>query len=191
VIALGPYVVGCATLVVAGLAKTRRPQDTARALGVLIPRLPLRMGGYGVRVAAGFEAVLGCVAMVEPRPVLAGGVAASYLAFAGYVAFARSRGGVLASCGCFGTPDTPATRTHVVVDLGLAAGAAAVAGAGPAGNLVTILGRQPLAGVPLLVLAGVGTALVIVTMTSLARLGSARALLSPRAAEGASRPPGP
>ncbi len=33
------------------------------------------------------------------------------------VAYARSRGGALASCGCFGTPDTPATLLHVVVDL--------------------------------------------------------------------------
>ena len=49
------------------------------------------------------------------RPVPALLVAASYAAFTAFVLLARSRGGVLASCGCFGRADTPPTTTHVVV----------------------------------------------------------------------------
>ena len=53
------------------------------------------------------------------RPAL---VAGSFAGFAVVVAFARHRGGAIASCGCFGTPDTPATLVHVAVNTGLAAG---------------------------------------------------------------------
>ncbi len=73
------------------------------------------------------EAVLGITALVLPRPWWAGLVALSYVVFAGFVAYARSTGGAIASCGCFGTPDTPATLVHVVIDGVLALSAAAVA----------------------------------------------------------------
>ena len=55
-----------------------------------------------------------------PRPVTAALVALSYLCFFGIVAVARRRGGPLATCGCFGRPDTPPTALHLVIDLALA-----------------------------------------------------------------------
>ena len=172
--ALGPYLVACATLAVAGVAKSRRPDDTARAVVALVPGLPRRVAAGGVRVAAALEAALGCAAALQPRPALVTAVAASYLAFAGFVAFARARGGVLASCGCFGTPDTPATRLHVVLNLFLAGAAALLALRHPGGSVFALLQRQPLSGGPLIGAAGAGTALVIVAMTSLPRLGAVR-----------------
>jgi hypothetical protein len=176
--ALGPYLVACATLVAAGLAKTLRPANTSRALTALVPSLPARLVARGVRVAAAVEVALGFAAALQPRPALAGAVATSYLAFAGFVVFARTRGGVLASCGCFGTPDTPATRLHVVLNLCLASAAVVVAAADPGSSLVAVLGHQPLSGGPLLGAAGAGTALVIAAMTSLPRLSAVRTRLS-------------
>lgn len=179
--ALGPYLVACTALVLAGAAKARRPHDTARALVALRPGTALGPLSLGVRVGAALEAALGVVGALWPRPVPAALVAVSYLSFAGFVALARRRGGVLATCGCFGTPDTPATRFHVVVDLALGAAAVVVGGAGAgsgAGDLVVLLGRQPLDGAPLVASALLGTALVLLALTALARLGQSRALLA-------------
>jgi hypothetical protein len=173
--AFGPYLMACATLVVAGVAKARRPSDTARALVALRPGLSPRGAALGVRVASVAEAVLGVLAVAEPRPPLAATVALSYAAFAGFVVFARRRGGVLASCGCFGTADTLATRLHVVLDLAMAVAACAVALSAPPGTVITVLGHQPLAGAPLVVLSSAGTALLLGAMTSLPRLGAVRA----------------
>ena len=44
----------------------------------------------------------------------------SYLAFTAFVITARLKGGVLASCGCFGKADTPPTWLHAAVTAGLA-----------------------------------------------------------------------
>jgi len=70
-----------------------------------------------VRAGALAEAALGLVALVLPRPLTGALVALSYALFAGVVAYAMARGGPLATCGCFGRPDTPPTRVHLVVDL--------------------------------------------------------------------------
>jgi len=109
--------------------------------------------------------------------VTAGLVAASYLAFAGFVTVVLTRGGPLASCGCFGTPDTPATRLHVVVDLALAVSAATVAGTVPAQGLGTLLAAQPWHGVPLVLASLLGAWLAYLTLGRLAEVGAARRLL--------------
>lgn len=171
--ALGLYLVACAVLAVAGVAKAWRPAGTARAMAGLRPGAALRPMSLPVRVGAGVELGLGLAALAYPRPALAGAVAASYFAFAAFVSYARARGGVLATCGCFGTPDTPATALHTLVDLALGGAALVVAIWGPAGDVVGILAAQPLDGAPLVVASGVGTALVLLAMTSLARLRAA------------------
>jgi hypothetical protein len=128
-----------------------------------------------IRIAATLEAGLGVVAAAVPRSVSAALVAASYIVFAGVVAYARSRGGALASCGCFGTPDTPATLVHVVVDLALAIAATLVAAAAPTfGTIITTLGHQPFDGVPLLVVSAIGAWLTYLTLSMLAALEAAR-----------------
>ena len=173
---LGLYLVACGLLVVAGAAKVARPNDTARALRATLPRFPEAEGA--VRVAAAAEAGLGAVALVLPIAPLAALVAASYLGFAVVVAVVRRRGGALASCGCFGTPDTPATGLHVVIDLVLAAAAASVAAADHTGTLRPLLADQPLHGVPLVALSALAGWLTYLALTLLPRLQATRRLLS-------------
>jgi hypothetical protein len=177
---IGPYLVGCILLVVAGAMKAARPDDTARALA---PRLPVRLRpslSFGrlrtvIRTAAGVEAGLGLVGLVLPRPLVAGVVAATYLAFAAVIGYLRLQGGALASCGCFGTPDTPATFLHVAVDLVLAAAGFTVAMHAPSsGSMLTVLNHGPLHGVPLALATGVGAWLTYLTLSVLAALQAVR-----------------
>ena len=68
-----------------------------------------------MRLLALGEAALGLAAVLVGGRLTALLVAGSYAAFTAFVLLARARGGVLASCGCFGRADTPPTTTHVVV----------------------------------------------------------------------------
>jgi hypothetical protein len=178
--ALGPYLAACLLLVVAGLAKARRPADTARAIVALRPGTSLRSAATVVRLGAGAEAALGALALVEPRRLEAALVAASFAALAGFVAVARARGGVLATCGCFGTPDTPPTRLHVVVNVLLGGAALVVAAGPPGGALPSVLAGQPLLGAPLVAGAALLAALALAAMAQLARVQAVRAALSER-----------
>ena len=173
---IGLYLIAAGLLVVAGTAKAARPNDTARAMGALLPSPPsLRLLRYGVRVGALAEAGLGVVALAFPRPATAALVALSYFCFFGVVAYARRRGGPLATCGCFGRPDTPPTALHLVIDIVLALAAVAVsAGAPSRGTLVTQLVHQPWAGLPLLFVSVVGLWLTALALSALAALTSAR-----------------
>ena len=168
---IGPYLAGCLLLVGAGLAKVLRPADTARALAAVSAghgATTRRLGPVGarrvVRLGAAAEAGLGLVGLLVLDSAIAGALALSYGAFAAYVVVARRRGGPLATCGCFGTPDTPATRLHVVVNLGLATAALAVAVAVAVARnagataltphvVAGVLRRQPWHGVPLVLAA--------------------------------------
>ena len=172
---IGLYLVACGLLVAAGAAKARRPDDTARALAAALP-LRRRTVRTLVRVGSVAEVALGVTALVLPRPWWAALVALSYVAFAGFVAYARSTGGAIASCGCFGTPDTPATLVHVVVNVALALSAAAVAVSAPSGTMVTVLAHQPGHGVPLVAVSALTGWLVYLALSVLAGLQAARAL---------------
>jgi hypothetical protein len=170
---IGPYLVACSLLVAAGTAKALRPADTARAVGELV-RLPTRWMRTAVRAGAACEAVIGALALIVPRQPMALAVASSYAAFAIYVAAARRRGGALASCGCFGTPGTPATGLHIVIDVALAASAAAIAADGLGGSLWSFLGHQPWSGIPLVLASATGTWLVYLVLSPMARLQAVR-----------------
>jgi hypothetical protein len=173
---IGLYLIAAGLLCVAGLAKAIRPGDTALAMAAFVPgRPPLRLLRWVVRAGALAEAALGAVAIVFPRPATAALVALSYLAFFVVVAYARWRGGPLATCGCFGRPDTPPTALHLVIDLVLAAAAAAVAvGATPENTLRLELAHQPWAGFPLLFVSGVGLWLTALALSALAALTATR-----------------
>lgn len=150
----GPYLASAALLVAAGGAKLLDPLPLVRALrsvGLPAPQLVVRAGALG-------ELVLGLLAVVTGSALAAAGVALSYAAFTGFVLVALRRGGVLASCGCFGKADTPPTRTHVAVTGGFALVAAAVAAA-PLGGIGGLVATQPGGALPLLV----ATAAVAVT----------------------------
>jgi hypothetical protein len=178
---IGLFLIAAGLLVVAGVAKAARPDDTARAIAALLPgAVSLRLLRWLVRTGALAEAALGAVAIVFPRPVTAALVALSYLCFAGVVGLARWKGGPLATCGCFGRPDTPPTVLHLVLDLALAIAAAAVAaGAASAGTLAAQLAHQPWAGVPLLFVSAVGLWLTALALSALAALTAARRLARP------------
>jgi hypothetical protein len=182
---IGLYLVASGLLVAAGAAKAVRPDDTARAAAALLPgrRVPSHQTlRRAVRAAALAEAALGLVALVVPRPVTGAFVALSYALFFAVVLYARARGGPLASCGCFGRPDTPPTRLHLAVDLVLAAGAVAVAAGAPAsGSIATLLAHQPWAGLPLLFVSAVGLWLTFLALSALAALEGARRLVRPAA----------
>jgi hypothetical protein len=172
---IGLYLVGCGLLVAAGTAKAIHPDDTARALAATVP-LGLPTMRRLVRAGAVAEAVLGVTALVLPRPWSAGLVALSFATFAVFVAYARSAGGAIASCGCFGTPDTPATLAHVTVNAALAVAAAVVAWTAPSGTLVSVLSHQPLHGVPLVVVSALCAWLAYLVVSVLAALQAARTL---------------
>ena len=140
----GPYLASAALLVAAGGAKLIDPLPLVRALrsvGLPAPRLLVRAG-------AAAELALGLLAIVTGSAIAAVGVAASYAVFTAFVLVALRRGGVLASCGCFGKADTPPTRTHVAVTGAFALVAAAVA-VQPLGGLTGVLSDSP--ALPLLV----------------------------------------
>ena len=173
---IGLYLIAAGLLVVAGSAKAARPDDTARAAGALLPSSPgLPLLRRVVHVGALAEAALGAVALAFPRPATAGLVAASYLGFFGVVAYARRRRRALATCGCFGRPDTPPTALHLAIDLLLAAVAAVVAAGAPTrGTLVTLLAHQPWGGLPLLFVSAAGLWLTALALSALATLTAAR-----------------
>jgi hypothetical protein len=198
---IGPYLVACGLLIIAGVAKALRPADTARALVQLAaPRAsaPARRGERhrtrapslagmrtAVRVGAAAEALLGAVALAAPRAGTAAAVAVSYLAFAAVVGLAMARGGALATCGCFGRPDTPPTAVHLALNLVLAASAVAVAVTAPsAGTLGGVLAHQPWQGVPLVLVTVLGTWLATLVLVRLAALEAVRR----QVAIGAGRP---
>jgi hypothetical protein len=170
----GLYLVACGLLVVAGAAKGMRPRSTARALVPLLPVRSAHAAARAVRWLALFEAAIGVVGIVLPSRFPAAAVAASYTTFAVFVVYVRRRGGVLATCGCFSTPDTPPTTLHVIVDLALAGAAVATSVAGLHGTLPSQMARQPGHGIPLLAASAVCGWLTFLTLVGLSRLREAR-----------------
>ncbi|GAB3676493.1 MauE/DoxX family redox-associated membrane protein [Angustibacter aerolatus] len=121
----GPFLAAAALLVLAGAPKVVAPSSLVTALR----SAGLPAGPSAVRVLAAGEVAVGVLALLRPGRLSAVLVALAYLAFTGFVALALRRGGVLASCGCFGKPDTPPTRSHLLVTalLAVAAGLLAIA----------------------------------------------------------------
>jgi hypothetical protein len=172
----GPFWAASALLVLAGVAKVRDPLPLVRAL--LSAGLPGRAPRLAapVRVAAAAEAALGLWALLAGGRLAALLVALSYAGFTGFVLLARARGGVLASCGCFGRTDTPPTLTHAVVT-GAAALAAVSVAAAPIGPLPAVLAASPASGVPLLAATGAVavTAYVVLAVLPLSAASRTRA----------------
>ena len=119
----GPALTAALLLVVAGAMKAIDPTMTAGALRAL--RLP--SSKVLVRLGAGAELLLGLLAVTAGWVAVWWLVAASYLAFGAFVVAALRAGTMLGSCGCFGREDTPPHPIHLVLDVALAATAAAAA----------------------------------------------------------------
>ena len=161
----GPFLIAALLLGAAGIAKAIEPTMTVGALrrfGIPVPSGAVR--GLGV-----LEALLAVAAAVTGSPILAVGVAASYLLFSVFVVIARARRLPIGSCGCFGRIDTPPSWLHVAVNLAAAASALGVA-ARDGGGLGATLGHQPLAGIPFLALVGVGAYAAFTALTVVPQL---------------------
>lgn len=118
-----PAAVFSLLLVVTGLAKLRRPEETGRALaafGLPSQRLTGSVVGF-------VETTLGTAALLIGGATLFMAQGLLYLGFVIWVMAALRHDVPLASCGCLGRPDTPPYWGHVVLDLlamGVSIGAA-------------------------------------------------------------------
>jgi hypothetical protein len=180
---IGIFFIACGLLMLAGFAKAVRPNDTARALVLILPRQIPRVPSFNVarlavRTVALVEAAIGASALLFPRPVIAALVAVSYMMFVSTVVYVRRRGGPLSTCGCFGRPDTPATGLHVVLNVVFAAASLTVA-LQPVrfSSITSLLENQPWDGVPLLLACGAGVWLAYLALSPLATLEAARQLV--------------
>ena len=132
----GPFLAISALLMVAGSMKFYRPKFTVGALrAARLPANPSLVRGLGLA-----ELVVGIGAIVGGSPVWATVVAVFYIGFAGFVIHALRRGIPISSCGCFGSPDTPPSVGHVVLNSAatVVALAVAIAPIGPWGSLAEV-----------------------------------------------------
>lgn len=167
---IGPFQVAVVLLVVGGALKAVRPDDTVgalRAFGIPVP-------GWGVRAAGAAEAGIATWALLTGARLAAVLVAISYAGFAVFVWSAARRSLPIASCGCFGTVDTPPSMVHLGLNLVCSVIALGVAIAGGAGY-AEVVGDQPLAGVPYTLMVALGAWLAFVALTALPRVLSATA----------------
>lgn len=169
-----PSLVAAALLALAGAQKLIDPTMTVGALRALrLPASPL-----AVRAGSAAELALGVAAMSVGGPALWWLVAASYVAFTGFVVVALRSGTMIGSCGCFGREETPPHPVHVGVNLALAAAAAAAA-VRASGAPVQALLDEPGAGI---VVAGLSALAVYLVFAAFVVL--------PRALAGSSAAPG-
>jgi uncharacterized membrane protein YphA (DoxX/SURF4 family) len=136
-------------LILTGIAKLRRPSDTARALrsmNIPVPRLTTTL-------VASVEVSVGTGALVLGSSLFLGMQGGLYAVFLAWVAAALVKGVPIASCGCLGREDTPPYWGHLILNgIGVAASAAAAI----SGQL-SVTGLAETAALVLIV--GVGTAL--------------------------------
>lgn len=158
----GPFLIAALVLALAGARKLVDPAPTRGALRQM--GLPWR--GPIVPIMAVAEIATAVTAVIVGSAWAAAALAAWYLGFTVFVLVALRREVPLASCGCLGSPDTPPTIGHVVVDALFAAVALAVA-LDPLGSIGDVLADQPWSGVPLLLWVGVGTYVVYLVLAVL------------------------
>jgi hypothetical protein len=160
--------------VAAGAAKVASPADTARAMRTA----GLPVGAGLVRAGALAETAVGAAVLAGAGRVAVALLAASYLAFGGFVAAALVRRWPIASCGCFGEPDTPPTALHAavcVVSAGALAGAAIAGPAAGVGSVLSVEGGYK--GGVFLACSAVAAYVLYLVMASAPRLVAARAAL--------------
>jgi hypothetical protein len=104
--------------------------------------------------------------------LLAGGAVAGwamvvlYGGFGWFVAFALHRRIPISSCGCFGKVDTPPSVVHLFLNAsGLAGGVWAALS--HSSSLISVLGDQPVAGLPYLAFVAAGTYAAYLLLTAL------------------------
>ncbi|MDY7101261.1 MAG: hypothetical protein S0880_08740 [Actinomycetota bacterium] len=172
-----PFVlIAAGLLLAAGISKLRDPAPTARALRLLLPGA----GASLVRVGAAAEVVIAVALVVVAGPLPAALGALAYVGFALFVVLARRRGGPLTSCGCFGRDDTPATRGHAVVNLGLAAALAVWAATGERSPWSVLTDDGPVTAALALGSVALAATLVAATLTVLPQVDALRTTTAAR-----------
>lgn len=147
----GWFYATAALLVVSGIRKVVDPAPTAGALRAAgLPHQSILVLALGV-----LEVGVGAGNLLLSSVPLAWSQATIYAAFALFVVWALRQRVPIASCGCFGKPDTPPTWLHVVVNVAALVGATTHAAIG-APSLTSILASQSLAGVPYLGFVAIG-----------------------------------
>lgn len=161
----GPFLAAVLLLGGAGLVKLVRPHDTAVALRAAGWGLRLSRAELAVRIGAAAELAVATGALLAPGPLPATLVAVSYLGFSGFIATALHRRWPIASCGCFGRPDTVPTKSHVVVNAAAALAAGWWALAAHA-RVRSAVAQQPGDGIPLVLGALVCALLAYLVLTN-------------------------
>ena len=160
----GPFLAACALLAVAGATKVMRPASARAAAQAL--HLP--GDSRAIRVLGGVELAV-AVSGACFGGWAAAAVAATYVLLTA-AAFSLWRSAPGTPCGCLGASPTPATGGHVALNA-IAATIAAVVATGP--TPISVLGDQPLLGIPFLVLTACATWLGALAMDALPALGAA------------------
>lgn len=140
-------------LILTGIAKLRRPNDTARALRAMSIPLPRVATG----LVASVEVVVGTGALVLGSSFLFGAQAVLYAVFLAWVTTALVRDVPIASCGCLGREDTPPYWGHVILNVVAVAASATAAITGE----VPVAGFAELGAFLLVVVVGTGLGWVI------------------------------
>jgi len=145
----GPFLAVSALLAVAGAMKVFRPKYTVGALRAA----GLPANSTLVRLLGLSEIGVGFAAIWTGASLWATATGIFYLGFALFVIHALRSGIPIASCGCFGSPDTPPNVGHVVLDLTATAVALAVA-IDPIGSWVGLPEVELWTGVAFLLFSG-------------------------------------
>jgi len=161
-----PYAAAALLLLVAGVPKLVDPEPTGRAAA----QAGLPSSAAAVRLLGLAETLVGVAALLLGGPVPAVAVAVAYLGFAAVVARGLVRGD-MESCGCFNGEDAPPSPLHVLLDLGLAGSAVAVA-LGPAVAWPTLVVDDPAVAVVAAVLALAVAGLTYLVMARLPRVSA-------------------
>ena len=118
---------------------------------------------YALAVA---EIATGAFSLLTGGTVAGWAMAVLYGGFGWFVALALRRHIPISSCGCFGKVDTPPSVVHLFLNgAGLVGGV--WAGLSQSPSLISLLGEQPLAGLPYLAFLAAGTYAAYLLLTAL------------------------
>jgi uncharacterized membrane protein YphA (DoxX/SURF4 family) len=164
----GPFAIAAAILVVSGIAKLAKPDQTIDALRAA----SLPASTTVVVIIAVAELAAGASALIVGGPWTAIAVLALYCGFLAFIAISRSRKASVGGCGCLGArSDTPPGAIHVMFNL-LAASMAAIAVMAAVPGIAPIVSDHALDGMTYLAFVGLGTWLSVVLLTDLPRLNA-------------------
>jgi hypothetical protein len=162
----GPLAAMAGLLAVGGALKLRQPANTVNALRAA----GLPASDTGVRILAAAELIIGVGTLVAEGPLFPALLGLSYAGFTAFVAYALAKHTPLDTCGCFGTPDTPPTVLHLLITAGAAVTGFAAAATGT--SVAEVVGDQPWAGIPFILMSVLMAYLAYLVMAVLPKTGS-------------------